>query len=444
MAELIPVPGVAAGTTEVVVLEWLVAPGTSFALGDPLVVIETEKAIVEVEADRTAVLLRQLVAGGTLVDVGAPLALIGEASELNADHEQILAKLGALAAAVGDSNVVAEPLDCPMPGSDPVVSMGQRSAGGTSIPPAPASGGNLRADGQRKFVSPIARRLLREANALAVDIAGSGPDGRVLRRDVEAYLRGRLAPSSQSSGSSGIELARASAASEGAWTDVPHSRLRRAVAVRLTASKNQVPHFYLRRTASIDALMKLRGEVNSSSGIRISVNDLIIRAVAVAHRHVPEANAIWTDDAIRRFDNADIGVAIASPRGLVTPVLRSVESQSLGSIAKQIKAFVGQAAEGRLRQSDLEGGSITVTNLGMFGVEEFDAIINPPQSAILAVGAARKQAVVRMSETEDAVAIENVMRLVLSVDHRAIDGALAATWMGSLVSALEDPISLLV
>jgi pyruvate dehydrogenase E2 component (dihydrolipoamide acetyltransferase) len=187
-------------------------------------------------------------------------------------------------------------------------------------------------------------------------------------------------------------------------------------------------------------LVALRHQLNEHATVKLSVNDFVLRAVAVAHTHVPDANVIWTDDAVRRFDSVDISVAIASDRGLVTPVLRSVETRSLSSISSTVKTFVADANAGRLQQRDLEGGSISVTNLGMYGVPEFSAIINPPQSAILAVGAGTPAA--RVVDGEVTVATE--MSLVLSVDHRAIDGALAAQWMQALVRALENPLSLVV
>jgi pyruvate dehydrogenase E2 component (dihydrolipoamide acetyltransferase) len=246
-----------------------------------------------------------------------------------------------------------------------------------------------------------------------------------------------LAPRAEAVRPAAEPVRRAPAAGAG-FRDIPHTRLRRAVASRLTASKQTIPHFYVKRTARIDALLALRKQLNEVSPEKISVNDLVLRAVAVAHRAVPEANVIWTDDALRQFESADVAVAIASERGLVTPVLRAVETLSPSAIASQVKAFVVQANEGKLQQRDLEGGSISVTNLGMFGVEEFSAIINPPQSAILAVGAGAPTAVV----VDGAVEVATQMALVLSVDHRAIDGALAALWMGALIQAFEEPLRL--
>jgi pyruvate dehydrogenase E2 component (dihydrolipoamide acetyltransferase) len=219
--------------------------------------------------------------------------------------------------------------------------------------------------------------------------------------------------------------------------------MRRAIANRLSQSKREVPHFYVKRTVRLDPLLRLREELNTQLPVRISVNDLIVRAVAAAHLEVPDANVVWTEEGLRRFESVDVAVAIASERGLVTPVLRSVERTSVSAVSRQIKGFVESANAGRLQQRDLEGGTISVTNLGMYGVDEFAAIINPPHSAILAVGAGKASPVVVDEGEGPQVRVETTMQLVLSVDHRAIDGALAAQWLGALVHVLEHPLALL-
>lgn len=417
MAELLLVPEVAAGATEVVISEWLVQPGQEVKAGEPLAVIETEKAVVEVEAETSATLLKVLVSGGSQIDVGSPMALLGTSAEVGLDLESLLAGLGASAP---DQAPAPPRREVPEPDAAPT---------------------------ERRFISPIARKRLRDAGLTPDGITGTGPNGRIVRRDVEAAI------AAAGSASTGADVRthqqnadqpdqqHAAVATEVAdWTEVPHTRLRRAVANRLTQSKQEIPHFYLRRSAAIDELLALRTELNKHAPAKISVNDFIIRAVAVAHREVPEANVIWTDEAMRQFDSVDISVAIASERGLVTPVLRGVESRSLSAISASVKAFVEQADAGRLPQKDLEGGSISVTNLGMFGVEEFSAIINPPQSAILAVGAGTPTPCV----VDGAVTATTTVKLVLSVDHRAIDGALAARWMAALVTALENPLRLVL
>jgi pyruvate dehydrogenase E2 component (dihydrolipoamide acetyltransferase) len=422
MPELLLVPEVAAGATEVVLSEWLVADGASFRAGDPIAVIETDKAIVEVEAEAGATLLKALVNSGTTVGVGSPMALLGAPEDVGGDVDAMLNGLG-----IGGVSevVVSTSLDRrASPAGEPVA----------TPMPTPA----------RTFISPIARKLLRDAGVGVNGITGTGPNGRIVRRDVEAALAKMPASTPERVGASGISTISQPGSSrpesDGPWTDLPHTRLRQAVATRLSDSKASVPHFYLKRTARLGALLALRMQLNEASPTRLSVNDFLIRAVAVAHTKVPDANVIWTEDALRRFEHVDIAVAIASAKGLVTPVLRRVEASSLSAISEQVKTFAEQADAGRLQQRDLEGGSISISNLGMYGVDEFAAIINPPHSAILAVGAARATAVIEKGKPRAATTVD----LVVSVDHRAIDGALAAQWMAALVDALEDPLQLVV
>ena len=438
MAELLPVPEVAAGATEVLLTEWTVEAGATIAAGDVVAVVETDKAVVEIESDRAATVLRCLATAGTSVDVGAPLALLGTPEEADGDLDAVLAEL------VGDSVDGAAPSPAETP--DPAPSSAETPDPAPPDNHPPGSGGAAPATG-RRFVSPLARKMLREAGLDAEGIEGTGPGGRIRRRDVEPVIRAAAersaAPDAEPAAPADEPRpAPAGAAPDaaGAWTDVPHSRSRRAIARRLTESKQQVPHFYVRRTVRVDALLALRADLNAAAPTRISVNDLLVRAIGVAHQEVPDVNVVWTDDAIRRFDSVDVSVAIASQRGLVTPVLRGVERLSLTGIGAEVRRYVELADAGRLQQGDLEGGSITVSNLGMHDVDEFAAILNPPQAAILAVGAARSQPAV----VDGVVAPVTAMNLVLSVDHRAVDGALAATWMAALVAALEQPMRLLV
>jgi pyruvate dehydrogenase E2 component (dihydrolipoamide acetyltransferase) len=450
VASLLRVPEVAAGATEAVLSEWLVEENSAFTADQPIVVIETDKAVVEVPAGSAAVLLRHLVTSGTPVEVGAPMALVGEESEKGSDLDQLLAGLGVGAPAaanggpsadrpgMGSVHAAPEPETAAEPGVTEAASVPPRAT-----PAAPGEGGPSGGDaggaaapgrGGRVFASPLARRTLREAGISLDGVTGTGPGGRIVRRDAEqAVARAREEAPSPATAVPG------SADGGRGYEDVPHSRMRRAIAARLTASKQSVPHFYVKRTARIDALLDMRRQLNEVSPQKISVNDLLVRAVAVTHAQVPEANAIWTDDAVRRFDSVDVAVAMASDRGLVTPVLRDVQRAAPGAIASRTKEFKRLADEGKLQQRDLEGGSVAVTNLGMFGVEEFSAIINPPQSSILAVGAGVPAPVV----VDGTVQVATVMTLVLSVDHRVIDGALAARWMDLLVKAVEQPLRLL-
>ena len=404
MATLLRLPGVTAGATEAILSEWLVGAGATVAAGDTIVTIETEKALVDVEADRDAVLLRQLVGNGATVEVGAPIALLGSAAEQHADLDALLDQLGV------DGNVATAE---PAPPAPP--------------PPAPAAQNGH----GRVFSSPLARRMLKNAGVDLAGVTGTGPGGRITRSDAEKAIAAAQVIQE--------EPARPEAGPYAGATAVPHTRLRRALAARLTESKNTVPHFYLKRTVRLDPLLKLRAELNEIASEKISVNDLIVKAVGAAHVLTPEANVVWTDEAMLSFATADVAVAIASQRGLVTPVLRGVESLTPSAISAQIKDFVRRADEGRLRQRELEGGSITVTNLGMYGVDEFTAIITPPHSAILAVGAGRPAPVVG----DGQVWVETALPLTLSVDHRALDGAAAARWLQGLVQIIEQPLRLL-
>ena len=436
MATLLRVPEVAAGATEAVLSEWLVKENTPFSTGDPIVTLETDKAAVEVAAESDGVILRALVPGGTTVEVGSPVALIGAAGERGADVEALLVELGVIArTAVGPQT--------------PEVP--QTAASTQAAAPVPTA-----SERTRVFISPLARRMLKEAGLTTDQVRGTGPNGRIVRRDVERAVAeagaAAVAATVTSSPEPAVPARTPSPSPEpvvpartasplpqnAGFRDIPHSRLRRAVANRVTTSKQTIPHFYVKRTAGIDALLELRKQLNEVAPQKISINDLVIKAVAVAHRAVPDANVIWTDEAVRQFESVDVAVAIAAKRGLVTPVLRGIERMSPSAIADQVRTYVRQADEGTLQQGDLEGGSLSISNLGMYGVEEFSAIINPPHSAILAVGAGRPAAVV----VDGTVQIATQMTLVLSVDHRAIDGALAAQWMEALVGALEQPLRL--
>jgi pyruvate dehydrogenase E2 component (dihydrolipoamide acetyltransferase) len=464
VATLLRVPEVAAGATEAILSEWLVEEDAAFVADQPIVVIETDKATVEVPAETGAVLLRRLVSGGTPVEVGAPIAVLGEPSEKDGDLDRLLAGLGVPVPQAGGArgpsgdrppmgSVHAAPE--PETAAEPEVS--RTDVAPEAVPEAPPSpdgtGSPARNGGGRVFASPLARRILGQAGLTTDGIRGSGPGGRIVRRDaeraVEEARRKAAAPATPSRPTAPSEptaptepaaVSVPAVARPAPYREVPHSRVRRAIAARLTASKQSIPHFYVKRTARIDALLDLRRQLNEVSPQKISVNDLLLRAVAVTHVAVPEANAIWTDDAVRVYESVDVALAIASERGLVTPVLRDVHNAAPSAIARQTREFVRLAGEGKLAQRDLEGGSIAVTNLGMYGVEEFAAIINPPQSAILAVGAAVPAPVVVAGTVE----VATVLTLVLSVDHRVIDGALAARWMDVLITTLQDPLRLLV
>lgn len=424
MAQLLHMPEVAANATEAVLLDWAVAERAGFSAGQALATVETDKAVVEIEAEADGVILELLVSAGSQVKVGAPIAVLGDPGEQGADIDALRATLG----------IASEHAPVPAPaGSAPA----EPSPAG---PPRVASGDGGEAAG-RVFASPLARKLAREAGLSVADIPGSGPGGRIVRRDVEAAVARRTAPDAaaaptpQPAGAPTPQPAGAPAP----YTEVPHTRMRRAIASRLTESKQTVPHYYLRATIDAGRLLSLRAELNEVAEQPVSLTDLVIKAVARAHTAVPELNVTWSEEAVRRYAGVDVSLAVATDRGLLTPVLRGVETMPITAVSRAAATLAERARAGQLRQEELEGGSVTVTNLGMFGTEEFAAIINPPQAAILAVGAVRDEPVVR----EDTLCAGKVMRVTLSVDHRPVDGVAAARWLGEFVSLMEKPLGIL-
>jgi pyruvate dehydrogenase E2 component (dihydrolipoamide acetyltransferase) len=291
--------------------------------------------------------------------------------------------------------------------------------------------------GSRKFASPLVRKLSSQQGVDLNQVTGTGPGGRVVRRDLELYL-------ASNGGSAAAPISTSSAIAKQDYSSgyvvEPHSPMRRAIARRLTESKSTVPHFYLTADCKVDVLLDLRKRINEASAIKISVNDIVVKAVGCALMDVPAANVIWTPEAMHKFESADISVAVATEGGLLTPVIRGVEKRQLSNLSMEIAELAGRARAGKLRQEELEGGSFAVTNLGMFGTKEFSAILNPPQSGILAVGAAGPRAIVEDGE----VRVANIMTVTLSADHRAVDGALAAQWLAAFVSRIENPLSMLV
>jgi pyruvate dehydrogenase E2 component (dihydrolipoamide acetyltransferase) len=419
-------PEVAAGGTSAVLHEWSVGETSEFGAADVLVTVETDKAVVDVEADRPGVVLKLLVPAGATVEVGAPIAVLADQGETVGDLDAVLLQLGIAQAETAPPDPEGSP-DAPLSPEVPAALVPETVAAGGLSPAPQVAVGNGHGHG-RIFASPLARRLAREARLPLQGITGTGPSGRIVRRDIEAAVTRRP-----------VEAPVVEPAADVPFTDVPHTPMRRAIARRLTESKQTVPHFTLRATMRVDALLTLRSDL-AAIGTKTSVTDLLVKAAARAHTVVPRMNAIWTPDATRAFGSVDIAIAVATGTGLVTPVVRGVERQSVGAIASTVRDLVDRARAGRLRQDELEGGSLTLTNLGMYGTEEFAAIINPPQSAILAVGAARQEPVV----VDGRLAVATVLRATVSADHRVIDGALAAEWMAAFVAAVEQPLQLLV
>jgi pyruvate dehydrogenase E2 component (dihydrolipoamide acetyltransferase) len=441
MATIVRLPEVLTGMTEAVVLAWHVEPGDQIVAGQPLAEVETEKAVVDCPAEDTGTVAGFLVGLGEPVTPGTPIAVLADAGE-SLDQ--------AMSAAGGGTPVSGGTV----PGDTvPGGTVPGDTAPGDTAPGGTVPGGNrdpAELPGRRLFASPLVRRLARERGIDLSQVLGSGPGHRIVRRDLARLSRGGPEPAL---GEPALrepaappptpvrQPAPAAPAGPTEFVDIPHTAMRRAIARRLTQSKSTVPHFYLSADCRVDALLDLRRAVNEQAAIRISVNDLVVKAVATAFQDVPEANVIWTPEATRRFGSVAVAVAVAVEGGLVTPVVRNVERRSLTDVSAAIADLAARARAGRLQQAELEGGSFAVSNLGMYGIEQFAAIINPPQSGILAVGAASK----RPAVGEDGeLGVATVMTVTLSGDHRVLDGALGAQWLGALKRRIEHPLTILI
>ncbi|MDX1891214.1 dihydrolipoamide acetyltransferase family protein [Mycolicibacterium sp. 050158] len=423
-------PEVLANATEAVIQSWLVTEGQQVAVGDPLAEVETEKAVVELAAEVAGVLARLIAEPGATITVGEAIAIV-------------------LAPGESDADLDTEPPADPDSGAPVLEAASQRESAPvraaanqqTAEPerettPAGSSG----TTGKRLFATPLVRRLAGEKDIDLTTVTGTGPGGRIVRRDLE-----RLAAAEPVAGTPVAESPKPTPASAPAttpdgFTDEPLTGMRKAIARRLTESKITVPHFYVKAECRVDALMDLRRSVNEVAAVKISLNDFVLKAVAGALVEVPEANSIWNETSLRRFEKVDVAVAVAVDGGLLTPVLRDVDGMSLSVVATTVADLARRAREGRLKQAELEGGSFSVSNLGMYGVSEFAAILNPPQSGILAVGSAAPRPVVVGGE----LATATVMTVTLSADHRVIDGAVAAQWMSAFVRRIEDPLAILI
>jgi pyruvate dehydrogenase E2 component (dihydrolipoamide acetyltransferase) len=438
MAEVIRMPSVLAGAAEAAIQTWLVAPGSSIERDQAIAEIETDKAIVEYQAEFAGTVGRLLAAEGDSVAVGDPILVIVEDGDDDAAIEAALSRAGAVSAPM------TETPDRPRTaGTIAVDAVAETAAVGAvdDVEAAPA------AARRRLFVSPLVRRLAAERGVDIRDVPGTGPNGRIVRRDLERHIASGVAIAAENTQAAAETVAveqrsPLETGSEAAgFQDIPLDRMRKAIARRLTESKSTVPHFYLVADCRVDDLLTLRAQVNEAADVKVSLNDFVVKAVAAALIEVPEANAVWRQDSIRRFTSADIAVAVATDGGLSTPVVRGVERLPLTEVSRSIADLAGRARTGRLRQHELEGGSFSISNLGMYGVAEFSAILNPPQAGILAVGAARRIPVV---DEHGHLVAGSVMTVTLSADHRVIDGAVAAKWLSAFQRRIESPLSILI
>ncbi len=410
---------------------WNVAVGDAVRSGDVIAEIETDKATMEVEAVDDGVLAVILVeAGAENVAVGTPIARLAE------DGEAVDDVASAPAAAAPAPPVAEAGVGSPAP-SAPAPSVPALAPAPAPAPAAVASAASgAGSDAPRLFASPLARRIAGDNNIDLAGLTGSGPRGRILRRDVEAAM------SAPAPATAPVTKAASAPASPGAATLEPNSQMRKIIAQRLQESKANAPHFYLTVDCEIDTLLAARKVMNAQSpdDVKISVNDLVIRAAAMALVKVPKANASWEGDHTRLFHHADIAMAVAVDGGLVTPVIWAAEQKGLAEIAATSRDLATRARNGTLAPEEFAGGSFTISNLGMFGIREFAAVINPPQGAILAVGAGEERPVVR----DGQLAVATVMTVTLSADHRVVDGAVGAEWLQAFKGYIEAPVTMLL
>ena len=415
-------PALSPTMTEGNLAKWHKSEGDAVVSGDILVEIETDKATMEVEAIDDGTMGKILIAEGAEgVAVNTPIAILLEEGED--------------AAAIGNA-----------PAAPPVKAAETPAAPPPAVAAALAPQAVPRVDGERTFASPLARRMAAQAGLDIAALAGSGPHGRVVKRDVEGALAGGAsAAAAPAKVPAAVPAPVGEAPGMPAYTEQPNSNMRKVIARRLVESKRDAPHFYLTVDCDIDALLAARKALNERSpegdgAYKISVNDFVIRAAALALRAVPAANASWTDAAIRVYHGVDVSVAVAIDDGLITPIVRGADQKGLAAISNEMKDLAKRAREGKLAPEEFQGGTFSISNLGMFGIKEFAAVINPPQGAILAVGAGEQRAVVK----ENALTIATVMSCTLSIDHRVVDGSVGAQFLGVFKKYVEDPLSMLL
>jgi pyruvate dehydrogenase E2 component (dihydrolipoamide acetyltransferase) len=423
--------------------KWLVKEGDKVKSGDVIAEIETDKATMEVEAVDEGVIAKLLVpAGAQGVKVNAVIAILAGEGE--------------------DASSVSAPAAAPAPAA-PVAAPVAGSAPAPAVAPAAAAPTPAKAEGERTFASPLARRIAKDTGVDVAKITGSGPKGRVVKADVDAAISGGTAKASAAPAVAPSAAAPAAAPrgmsddqvlklfAEGSYELVAHDGMRKTIAKRLQESKQTIPHFYVSVDCELDALLALRTQLNAGAPVtktekgevpayKLSVNDMVIKALALALRDVPDANVSGTDTNMVKHKHADVGVAVSIPGGLITPIIRAAELKTLSAISGEMKDLGTRAKARKLKPEEYQGGTTAVSNMGMMGVKNFAAVVNPPHATILAVGAGEERVVVRQGEMK----VANVMTVTLSTDHRAVDGALGAELLGAFKRYIENPLSMLV
>ena len=426
MAIEIKMPALSPTMTSGTLAKWLVGEGDQVNSGDVIAEIETDKATMEVESVDDGVMAKILIAAGSEnVAVGAVIAMLAT------DGESV------------DDVATITPQSAPAAPQSPAPAAPQSPAPAAPQTPAAPAPSQPAADKTRLFASPLARRIAADRGISLDGIAGSGPYGRILRRDVEAAptqtASSYPAPIAQAIGQT---IGQPAGDLRGGSDLLANSQMRKVIAGRLQESKQQAPHFYLTVDCKIDALLAARAALNAKAadGVKISVNDMIIRAAAMALMAVPEANTSWEGEHTRRYHHADIAMAVAIDGGLITPIVWAAEQKGLAALSMVTSDLAARARDGALAPNEYTGGSFTISNLGMYGVREFAAVINPPHGAILAVGAGEQRPIV----IDGNLAVATVMSVTLSADHRAVDGAVGAQWLQAFKGFVEDPVTMLL
>lgn len=417
-------PALSPTMTEGTLARWTKKEGDNVKAGDVIAEIETDKATMEVEAVDEGRIGKILIAEGTAgVAVNTPIAVILEEGETTND-------LGATPKAEPVTQKVAGPLE----------------AKTAPVPAAPAAKTEAKA-GARVFATPLARRMAAQMGVDLSQLQGTGPHGRIVKADLAkggAPKASAATPqvSAPRAPSSGVDAKKQADLLGMTYKELPNNNIRKVVASRLLESKQTIPHFYLTVECQLDDLMAARERINTEAkgAFKLSVNDFVIKAVAMALKAYPAANVSWTDDAILQFDHADISVAVSTPNGLITPIVKAAETKGLRQISEEVKDMAGRAREGKLKPVEFQGGTFSVSNLGMFGVSEFAAIINPPQACILAVGAGEEKPYAK----DGVIMIGTFMKCTLSVDHRAVDGSVGAEFLQFFKRYIENPVNMLV
>jgi len=431
MAATIVMPAMSPTMTEGTVARWLKKEGDTVRSGDVLAEIETDKATMELEAADDGRLAKILVPAGT-APVNAPIGVLLEEGEGDAALQKLLGEIGARGTPPKKS------AEAPAQAAAPKKSKPEPRPAPEARKPPPTNGAG---QGGRVFASPLAKRIAKERGIDLSVVAGSGPRGRIVKSDVETARAGARAaiPGARPQWPAGVPP----------FVEIPLTMMRKAIARRMSESKRDAPHFYLTVDCEVDALLAGRADVNAvlaketgggEEPVKISVNDILIRAAALALVKVPEANVAFAGDKLRQFGRVDIAVATAVPGGLVTPIIFDAANKGLAAIAREMRDLHARAMAGTLAPAEYEGGTFTISNLGMFGIKEFAAVINPPQACLLAVGEAQPRAVVK----DGAVVPATVMTCTLSIDHRAVDGAAGARWLAEFKRLIEHPLAMLL